>query len=129
MKLMSDLKAIPGAVEYDSDSAAQVVFFLKDGKTLRICYGEQGLTVDQYAGLAIGASGKTDLGQITPDFTEEEAAAECRYRFEERLAILCEDKEPIPEQIAIAKKEAGDAMLALGVPVPQVNKPKQRRTY
>jgi hypothetical protein len=37
---------------------------------------------------------------------EKALKEEIRYRIEERLAILCGDQEPTPEQLAIAQAEA-----------------------
>jgi hypothetical protein len=38
--------------------------------------------------------------------TVDDLTVEQRYRYEERLGILCEDRAPTPEQHAIAWKEA-----------------------
>jgi len=40
--------------------------------------------------------------------TLSEQFAECQFRIAERIAILCEDREPTTEQMAIAEKEAQD---------------------
>ena len=40
--------------------------------------------------------------------TTEEIQAEWQYRYQERLGIMCEDREPTPEQKAIAFKEANE---------------------
>lgn len=53
------LKALDGAIPYDGDASAQVVFRLANGKTLRIgvtdddVAEEPGLWCDQYEGLPI----------------------------------------------------------------------------
>lgn len=40
--------------------------------------------------------------------TLTELYAEYDYRIAERISILCEDRPPTPEQLAIATKEADD---------------------
>lgn len=45
--------------------------------------------------------------------TEQELKIEWQYRFEERLGILCEDKEPTNEEYKIAKDEADEAIIKL----------------
>ena len=43
------------------------------------------------------------------------------YRYQERLGSLCETKEPTPEQMALAAKEANEAILALRALIAVVN--------
>ena len=43
----------------------------------------------------------------------EEAQAERRYRFSERIGILCGAADPAREQIELALKEADEAMKVL----------------
>lgn len=43
-----------------------------------------------------------------PAFTEQEKKTEWKYRFEERLGILCQGAEPTPTERVIATKEAND---------------------
>jgi hypothetical protein len=45
--------------------------------------------------------------------TPEELEIEWKYRYEERLGILCGDAEPTSEQKAIALKEANQAIIEL----------------
>jgi hypothetical protein len=44
--------------------------------------------------------------------TESEIQAEWQYRYQERLGIMCEDREPTPEQKAIAYREANEWAMA-----------------
>ncbi len=62
-KVVNDLKRLDGAIDYDGTESAQVVFRLANGRTLRVCYGELGLTCDQFEGLQIVVDGKptTDI--------------------------------------------------------------------
>lgn len=50
--------------------------------------------------MARGFAGKT-IPVMTPD-----QVTEWRYRYNERLGILCSDNRPTPEQVEIAQKEA-----------------------
>lgn len=43
----------------------------------------------------------------------DEEHTEWGYRYQERLGILCDYREPTPEQVALASKEADEAILAL----------------
>lgn len=45
--------------------------------------------------------------------TEQQLKDEFRYRYEERLGILCCDKEPTTEQMALAMEEADAAIQQL----------------
>ena len=53
--------------------------------------------------------------------TREEIEYERQYRYNERLGMLCENREPTPQQMAIARKEADDAIKIL---YPTETKPK-----
>jgi len=46
--------------------------------------------------------------------TTEEMIAEWRYRYDERLGIMCEGREPTDEQKNIAGQEADEAIRQLG---------------
>jgi hypothetical protein len=45
--------------------------------------------------------------------TEDELKSEWRYRYEERLGILCGSDKPTPEQIKMASDEADHHVAAL----------------
>ena len=45
--------------------------------------------------------------------TEQEFQIEWKFRYEERIAIMCGTEEPTPKQIHIAKCEADDAIKEL----------------
>ncbi len=55
--LIQELKKVDGAIPYDGNASCQVVFLLKNGKTLRFCVTDddvamhKGLVIDQYEGL------------------------------------------------------------------------------
>ena len=42
------------------------------------------------------------------DWSSEELKIEWKHVYETRLGILCEDRQPIPDQIEIATKEADE---------------------
>jgi len=44
------------------------------------------------------------------NMTERELQKEFKYRMEERLGILCEDREPTPDERKLAHKEAEEAV-------------------
>jgi len=46
-------------------------------------------------------------------WTKDELAAEWRYRREERIGILCGSATPTPEQEALARAEADEAVRRL----------------
>ena len=45
--------------------------------------------------------------------SDQELAVEMQYRIQERLGILCGDKEPTAEQIKIAEREAKTSIFQL----------------
>lgn len=45
--------------------------------------------------------------------TAPELQEEWEYRFNERLGIMCEDREPTPEQVRVARTEADKAVAEL----------------
>ena len=54
-EIVSKLKKMNGAIDYDGDCSVQVYFELKNGKRLRFGYNDEDgkLNIDQYEGLAI----------------------------------------------------------------------------
>jgi hypothetical protein len=59
--------------------------------------------------------------------TIQELESEFNYHYEERLGILCEDRELTPEQIAIASREAGIAIADLQAQDAALNEIHHRR--
>jgi hypothetical protein len=65
-QVISKLKTLKGAIDYDGDYSTQVVFLLANGETLRFVENDEGeFFIDQYRGLAICGTQEnpmTDLG-------------------------------------------------------------------
>jgi hypothetical protein len=65
-RIITKLKTLKGAIDYDGDYSTQVVFLLANGETLRFLMNDEGqFLIDQFRGLAICGTTEnpiTDLG-------------------------------------------------------------------